>query len=487
MGDTGIIVVLGSRTVLGLVAAFDTVQVVLARCGAVCGSIAGCTGFDAVGIMLGSGAFPLFRRMGTALDAVGVVHGGVASVGGIGMVTGLDAACVVHRGIAAGGLVAGTDAARQVGVGIRRQGAVFVAGASLIDHTAQQNDAPALFFGCVRFCVQQFHLVTALFRCQQMGAVLIHAGDQAVTGGGDDAAVVHLEQLLHQLLVFPVLVGQVFHLGGEIGVRQGKQGGTGGNGLFLLGGDGGDGAGEGGGPPGVVDVQFAAAHPVAVIGGDDDLFADGIALVLHRHDDLAVQVGFHTARHLRVIGQGDADAFAGGDVHVPLDLHSHQAVQAQHGQRAVFQHHILHAVARFRVDHLHPAAGIGGDVAADGLVPHGLDLIAQVLQRFGNFGDGGHDGDLIHHCQRSSLCDGVAVFHQKLRDLHTAGNGHVLRGSGFQGAAAPEGAADGAGLHGAGEDAGNRAVLLRVVLCHQGHDGQKQHQHRQAAPDNVFF
>ena len=57
-----------------------------------------------------------------------------------------------------------------------------------------------------------------------MGGILVDAGNQTVTGGGDHAGLVHFEQLLQQLLVFPVGLGQGFPLGGVVRVLEGEQG-----------------------------------------------------------------------------------------------------------------------------------------------------------------------------------------------------------------------------------------------------------------------
>ena len=269
-----------------------------------------------------------------------------------------------------------------------------------------------------------------------MNAVFVHAGNPAVTGSVDGSAVVHPEKILQQFFVFPVERRHVFQLCFKVRIGQGKETGAGGDFAFFLCPDRLNGAAEGSGGPGVVDIQFSAAHPLAVVGGDKDLLPDGIGFVFHCDHNGAVQIGFHTAFGFGIVFKGHGDGTAGGQFHSFLQLYGHEPVQTQYGQGTVFQHDLLDAVTLFGKDLLDPAACSGRNGTADFFFRGIPDFLLEIFHGIGDFRNGRHNADRIHRSQRGSFSNEITVFYQEFRDFHTGRQRNVFHILGRQGAAA---------------------------------------------------
>ena len=313
-----------------------------------------------------------------------------------------------------------------------------------------------------------------------MGAVFINTGNHSVTGGGNHAGFVHFEQLLQEFLVFPVGFGKNFPLGGIIRVLEGEQRRPGIQGLLRLGIDGGHRAREGCSLPWAVDFQLSRANT-----GNGNGLAYRIALVRNRHHQLAAEVRFHPSGNFFSVRQSDGHSVSGGKVRACGEPDAQLAVQTQHRQSPMLQHDALHPVAFPGVDQFHPSAGGCGNLRGCFFVGIGFHLFFHSGHGVPNFGDGGHDTDLVHSGKGVALADHIPVFHQKFGDFHIFRNRNILRLSGFQCASAVDGTLDGADGGVGAEDTGLRAVLGLLLPGHQRHERQPQHSKRQHTPEDV--
>ena len=315
-----------------------------------------------------------------------------------------------------------------------------------------------------------------------MGGVFVNSRHHSVTGGGNHAAFVHFEQLLQQLLVLPVGLGQRFPLGGVVRVLEGEQGRAGTQSLLRLGVDYGHRAREGRGVPGAVDFQ----NPLPRAGNGDSL-AHLVALVFNGHHQLSAEVRFHPAGDFLAVRQGNDHRFPGGQGGVHGEPDAHLAVKAQHRQSPMLQHDGLHPVALLGVDQLHPAPGGGRNLRRRLLAGIGFHLFSHCGHGILNFCNGGHDADLVHGGKGVAFADKIPIFHKKFRNFHIFGDGNILIFPGFQGSAAVDGGADGARAYIGAEDTGLGAVLGLLLPGHQGHERQPQHNKGQHAPEDVPF
>ena len=163
--------------------------------------------------------------------------------------------------------------------------------------------------------------------CQHISAIFVHAGDHAICRGGDRFALVHFKQFQHQRLILPMLAGKGFKFCGIAGVFQIKKHSACGHRCTFADPDAGNGAGISHHIPLAVDVQRPGADPVAVLGGDLYFLTNGKPIILNRHGQNTLQIGFHSTLHFRSIGKCNEDGIAAGEVCIALHLNCHQAVQ----------------------------------------------------------------------------------------------------------------------------------------------------------------
>ena len=317
---------------------------------------------------------------------------------------------------------------------------------------------------------------------QELDAVAVHAGDQAVTGGDDGFRLIHFKQIHHQLLVGLPLGHQLAVGGGVAHVGEGHQGVPCLDGPALADLDGGDDACVGSGVPGAVDVQLAGTKAL-----DLYFIAHGVIIIFDDDRDVACKAQGHLAPGLRAVGKFDGDSSTNGHGFLNRQVHSHQAVQTQHRQSAVIQHHILNGLALFGIENFDSAASQGGDGGIGVLFGFFFNFLRQNVQGILDFCDGGHDSNPVHGGDCLTLGNSLAVFHQESgkldsgRDLHV--NGVFFR----QLAAADELGVDGSHLNGAGEDAGLGAVLFGFAFGNKGHGRQhSHHRHRTDGGDDAF-
>ena len=160
------------------------------------------------------------------------------------------------------------------------------------------------------------------------------------------------------------------------------------------------------------------------------------------------------------------------------------------GDHAVGDGHIL-----LGPDLLHPSGHGGGD-GGGGLVIGGIRyLVIQVLQRGLEGGHGREHRGHIHRRQGLALGDGVAGFHQHLRQGDTVGDGDglqiVFRQDALAGDLHAQGARDhlgGADVDAAGAEALPDMGPQIAHRDHQGHGHQDHHgQHRDQYPPAAAF
>ena len=189
----------------------------------------------------------------------------------------------------------------------------------------------------------------------------------------------------------------------------------------------GDVPGIGGDLPGAVYIQLPAAQALPGPGGQRDFRPGLIALVLQRHGERPLHIGFHAALSLAAVGKAHNNFFPGAQLSVRLRFNGHQPVQAQHRQGAFVQHQLRHRVALLSIDQLHQAGSPGGDGLGVRLTAELAYLLRQVIQALLHRGYGRHDADGVHPGYGLALFHAVPVFHQVVFYLHALRHGDAQR------------------------------------------------------------
>ena len=321
---------------------------------------------------------------------------------------------------------------------------------------------------------------------QQDGTVFLHAGDQALAGGIDSGILIQPEQLLHQIFVLLTLCHQNLKFRSKTGIFQGKQHISGGNLRLFLHMDMGNGAGNTGHIPLAVNVQFSHAQ-FLVFRRNGNLCSGLVALIFNGHHHSAIQTGLHIRIYLCTIFKSDSNPITGRNCRLGLDLHSHQAIQGNHRQGPMLQHHILNTVTSLAVNILHSAAGGSFNGVGNFCIPVLFNLLIQIIQRFLDLRDGAHHGYTVHFRHRIPFHDIIIVIHQEGFQLHTGRNGDLHPFLLFQRTAALHQGTDIPKLNFTRQDAGHGAIILRLFTGQHGHQRQEYHNCRHKSQCNILF
>ena len=274
---------------------------------------------------------------------------------------------------------------------------------------------------------------------------------------------------------------------GIIRILQGKESGAVPDIGIFLGGNGAHPPGEGRSLPGVVNGKLTPSDGNIILVRNRNRSIHFIIVVFHGDHHTAVQIALHPAEDGFSAVKGDRNTVACSVSGGCFQFHGHHAVQTQHSQGSVAQHHILHAVTGLGKDLLHPSAGNRLDRRGSFLIFCLGHLFPDVFHAVPDLDDGGHDADLVHRRHRVAFFYKITVFHQKLRNLHALGQFYVHGVSGGQGTAAPEAQFQIARLDGALQNTGHRTVCLRFTAGKQGHGCQQRNQCHNGDPGDVLF